>query len=119
MKTIIFLFVLSLFYSCSDPKGVSYQEAKQAKQSIDSAKGISRGGNSASVQNGGPFATIEQINKLSQDKQIYYTDPRTKLCFSVVSSRTQYAHYTHYVMSIACVPCDSLKGIRLFVLKPE
>lgn len=50
-------------------------------------------------------AAAEAINK--PEKVEYFKDKSTGLCFAKIVSETV---YSHYVTSITCVPCDSIKN---------
>jgi hypothetical protein len=53
--------------------------------------------------------TTTDVQKLSTNYNIsYFIDNRTGLCFGALSSRT---HGGWSVVSITCVPCDSVKHL--------
>lgn|GEM_PF-5121007 len=51
----------------------------------------------------GPAPSID-LNRIS-----YYKDPTTGLCYASMSSYS----YGSFVMSLTCVPCDSLKKVKV------
>lgn len=66
-----------------------------------------------SVKDDGLSMTIRDMKDCG-NSQIYYKDPRTNLYFSAVVSTTTYGN----VVSIAPVPADSLKNVKVFILEP-
>lgn len=49
--------------------------------------------------------------KAAQENITYFQDPKTNLCFAQITS---YSYGGHTLISIACVPCDSLVKLNLF-----
>ena len=47
--------------------------------------------------------------KIVNAKIRYFQDPQTNICFAEIESHTA---YDYNVISIACVPCDSLKNLK-------
>ena len=57
--------------------------------------------------------TTENLDVKFNNILTYFKDERTGLCFATTSSYTTYGT----VVSITCVPCDSLKKIKIGTIK--
>jgi len=107
MKTIFILsfIVVAIISSCAPSTEQAQQTAP--KDSLPAAK-VQTSESMVLYSAGGKLISLAELFALANNNFVYFQDPVTHLCFSATRPNAE--------LSTACVPCDSLRNVRVYVL---